>query len=334
MNELRRDPITGRWNIVFLDKAISADDFKSEPYAKNPEGCPLCYGQEQITPHEIIAHRKYGSPNSPNWTVRVVPNKYPALRIEGDLVKEGIGVFDMMSGIGAHEVIIDTPDHFRDMADMSYAEVEEVVWAYLARSIDLRQDKRFKYVLIFKNHGRSAGASLEHPHSQLIALPIVPKAVQEEIDGSARYFDYKERCVYCDIMRQEQHDKERIIYDGKDFMAFCPYVSRFSYEIWILPKKHQSDFANLQRDCVGGLAIALRDCLARIKGLLADPAYNFILHSSPINGHEREDYHWHIEIMPKLAKIAGFEWGSGFYINPIPPELAAKNLLSVKLSEM
>jgi len=332
MNELRRDPITGRWNIVVLDKIADLSDFKSEPHPKDPQGCRFCYGNENDMP-EIIAHRKYGPPNSPGWTVRVLPNKYPALRIEGELIKEGLGVFDMMTGVGAHEVIIDTPDHFRDMADLSYAEMEEVVWAYLARSIDLRRDKRFKYILIFKNYGESAGASLEHPHSQLIALPIVPKIVQEEIDGASKYFDYKERCVFCDMLRQEQMEKERIIYDGRYFTAFCPYVSRFSYEIWILPKKHQSDFALLQRDCVSCLAKALRDCLARMKGLLGDPSYNFIIHSAPINGHDREDYHWHIEIMPKLTKIAGFEWGSGFYINPVPPEIAAKNLLSVKLVE-
>jgi len=333
VNELRRDPITGRWNIVFLEKTSGVSDFKQEPHQKNADGCPFCYGKERETPHEIIAHRKFGEANSPGWTVRVVPNKYPALKVEGDLNKEGVGLFDMMNGIGAHEVIVDTPDHFRDIADLSYAETEEIIWAYLARSIDLRRDKRFKYILIFKNYGRSAGASLEHPHSQLIALPIVPKVVQEEIDGAAKYYDYKERCVFCDMLRQEEMDKDRIIYEGKDFMAFCPYVSRCPYEVWILPRKHHSDFASLQRDCVPCLATALRDTLARIKGALSDPAYNFIIHSSPINGHEREDYHWHIEIMPKLSKIAGFEWGSGFYINPVPPEIAAKNLLAVQIIE-
>ena len=158
MNELRRDPITGRWNIVVLDKIADVSDFKPEPHPKDSQGCRFCYGRENETPYEIIAHRKYGSPNSPGWTVRVLPNKYPALKIEGELIKEGIGVFDMMSGVGAHEVIVDTPDHFRDMADLSYAEMEEIVWAYLARSIDLRRDKRFKYILIFINYGKSAGA--------------------------------------------------------------------------------------------------------------------------------------------------------------------------------
>jgi UDPglucose--hexose-1-phosphate uridylyltransferase len=260
-----------------------------------------------------------------------VPNKFPALKIEGALDKQGLGMFDMMNGIGAHEVIIDTPDHFRDMADLNYAETEEVIWAYLGRSIDLRRDSRFKYILIFKNYGKAAGASLEHPHSQLIALPIVPKRVIEELDGAAQYYEYKERCVFCDILRQEREDNDRIVAQNDHFLAFCPFVSRFPYEIWVMPRKHMSDFSSLGRDYVASLARVLRDSLARMKGLLSDPPYNFIIHTSPINGHEREDFHWHVEIMPKLAKIAGFEWGSGFYINPVPPHVAAANLRGVKL---
>lgn len=333
MNELVRDPITARWIIVPMGSSADTVRFETESHAKNKENCPFCYGSETMTPPEITAHRKYGGANTPNWSVRVVPNKFPALRVEGELERQGIGVFDMMSGVGAHEVIIDTPDHFRDMADLTHAEAEEVVWAYRARSLDLKKDKRFKYVLIFKNYGRSAGASLEHPHSQLIALPIVPKRVHEEMEGAAKYYDYKERCVFCDIAREELEEKERIIYNDDKFIAFCPYVSRFAYEVWILPKKHSSDFANIDRDCVACFAKALRDSMARIKGFLKDPSYNFIIHTSPINGHEREDYHWHVEIMPKLSKVAGFEWGSGFYINPVPPDIAAKNLLSVHIEE-
>jgi len=333
VNELRRDPITGRWIIVWLDKKVSIADFLVEPHAKNKENCAFCLGHESMTPPEIVAHRKSGPANSPGWTVRVVPNKYPALRIEGDLNREGVGVFDMMNGVGAHEVIIDTPDHFRDMADLNDQEATEVVWAYLARSRDLRRDTRFKYILIFKNYGKSAGASLEHPHSQLIALPIVPKRVQEELEGAKVYYEYRERCVFCDMLREEREERERIIYEDAGFVAFCPYVSRFPYEVWILPKAHASDFTSLDRDAVPMLARALRESMARIKKLLRDPSYNFIIHTSPINGHERPDYHWHIEIMPKLSKVAGFEWGSGFYINPVPPGTAAGNLLGVKVEE-
>jgi UDPglucose--hexose-1-phosphate uridylyltransferase len=332
MNELRREPVTGRWIIQHLDRIPSVSDFKIEPNEKKGQAtCPFCLGHENETPPEILVHRKYGPPNSPNWTLRVVSNKFPALRIEGELNKQGFGVFDMMNGIGAHEVIIETPDHLKDTADLTYQEVEEVVWAYVSRSLDLRRDKRFKYILIFKNYGKIAGASLEHCHSQLIALPIVPKRVHEELDGAKVYFHYKERCVFCDMIREEQEERERIIFEDQKVIAFCPYVSRFPYEVWIMPKRHASDLTTLDRDTVPGVARALRDVLLRIKKYLGDPAYNFIVHTSPINGHEKEDYHWHIEIMPKLVKVAGFEWGSGFYINPMPPDMAAENLLSVKL---
>ena len=164
-------------------------------------------------------------------------------------------------------------------------------------------------------------------------MPVVPKRVHEELEGARIYYNYKERCVFCDMIREEQDEKERIVYEDPKIVAFCPYVSRFPYEVWIMPKRHASDLTTLDRDTVPSVAKALRDCLLRIKKYLGDPAYNFIVHTSPINGHEREDYHWHIEIMPKLVKVAGFEWGSGFYINPVPPDIAARNLLSVKLEE-
>jgi len=334
VNELRREPVTGRWIVTYLDRIPDVKDFKVESNEKKGEAtCPFCPGKEDQTPPEILVHRKYGPPNSPGWSLRVVSNKFPALRIEGELDKEGIGVFDMMNGIGAHEVVIEAPEHKRDTADLTDAEAEQVIWAYVSRSIDLRRDKRFKYILIFKNYGRIAGASLEHGHSQLIALPIVPKRVQEELEGAATYYGYKERCVFCDMVREERDEKERIIYEDEKVIAFCPYVSRFPYEVWIMPKRHASDLTGLDRDTVPCVARALRDTLLRIKKYLGDPAYNFIVHTSPINGHEREDYHWHIEIMPKLVKVAGFEWGSGFYINPVPPDIAARNLLSVKLEE-
>jgi len=331
MSQLRRDPITGRWIIVNTEKSIAPDrfDYVEWPVKKGTKGCPFCPGNEKMTPPEIIAHRRTGGPNSPGWWIRVVPNKYPALEIEGELAKEGIGVFDKINGIGAHEVIIDSPDHFTDLSDMDDKQVEEVIWAYLGRSIDLRRDKRFKYILIFRNYGMAAGASLEHPHSQLIALPIVPKRVNEEIKSANEYFEYKERCVFCDLLRQELEDKERIIAENKHFLCFAPFVSRFPYEMWIIPKKHSSDFSLLEKEGVRPLGVILRDALHKLKVALNDPPYNFIIHTSPINGHEREDYHWHIEIMPKLVQVAGFEWGSGFYINPVAPEEVSRNLMNV-----
>lgn len=330
MSQLRRDPITGRWIIVNTEKTIAPGKFIIERYEKKgAKDCPFCPGNEKFTPPEIIAHRRIGGPNSPGWWIRVIPNKYPALMIEGKLNKEGIGVFDMMNGIGAHEVIIDSPDHYKELSDVDDKQAEEVIWAYLGRSRDLRRDTRFKYILIFRNYGRAAGASLEHPHSQVIALPIVPKRVNEEVKSASEYHDYKERCVFCDLIRQELEDRERIVCENKYFLCFAPFVSRFPYEMWIIPKKHISDFSLLENEEVKPLGVILRDALYKLKAVLNDPPYNFIIHTSPINGHEREDYHWHIEIMPKLVQVAGFEWGSGFYINPVAPEEASKNLINI-----
>ena len=329
MSQLRRDPITGRWIIVTTEKSLTPEELVFEKQHKDKkDNCPFCLGNEKLTPPEIVAHRKEGRSNTPGWWIRVVPNKFPALKIEGKLAKEGIGVFDKVSGVGAHEVIIDNPEHYSEISDASDYQAEEVIWAYLGRSIDLRRDPRFKYILIFKNYGKSAGASLEHPHSQLIALPIIPKRVNEELISASEYYDYKERCVFCDMVRQEMDEGERIVLENEDFISFCPFVSRFPYEVWIMPKKHQSDFNTIEfkKESVKNLALILRDTMHKLKVTLGDPPYNYIIHTSPINGHDREDYHWHIEIMPKLVEVAGFEWGSGFYINPVAPEVAARNL--------
>lgn len=328
MSQLRRDPITGRWIIVNYEKVVEPEEFSFEKVIKGNDvkKCPFCQGNEHLTPPEIVAHRNTGKHNTPGWTIRVVPNKYPALEARGDLEKRGLGVFDKMNGIGDHEVIIDIPEHMRDVADISDNQAEEIIWSYISRSTDLRKDTRFKYILIFRNYGRSAGASLEHPHSQLIALPIVPKRVNEELKSSLAYYRYKDRCVFCDILNQELSDKERIIEENKFFISFSPFVSRFPYETWIMPKRHESHFAGLQKEEVRPLGTILRNTMKKIKKLLNDPPYNYIIHTSPINGFEKEYYHWHIEIMPKLVTVAGFEWGSGFYVNPVPPEMAAKNL--------
>ncbi len=333
MDQLRRDPIVGRWVIVFTDKPRRPKEFEIEPPAQGKNApCPFCYGQETMTPPEIQAHREgTAQANSPGWSTRVVPNKFPALRIEGDLDRQGMGMFDMSNGVGAHEVIIETPDHSKSLADLKVHEIEKVIWAYRDRSVDLRGDKRFHYIMLFKNHGYSAGASLSHSHSQLIALPMVPKNVKEEFGGASRYYEYRERCIFCDMAAQEKADNERLICENSRFLAFSPFASRFPFEVWILPKEHHSDFSFIQTEGVIELSRILKEVLLRIKYVLKDPPYNFIIHTSAIERNEREDYHWHIEIMPKLMSVAGFERGSGFYINPTPPEIAAQYLREAKI---
>jgi UDPglucose--hexose-1-phosphate uridylyltransferase len=328
MSELRRDMISGRWVIVDTDHPNKPEDFEYEQYIPKGGTCPFCYGSEHMTPPEIEAFRdRSTSPNTSGWQVRVVPNKFPALQIEGDLERRGIGIYDMSKGVGAHEVLIESPYHHKDIPDLLNGEVESVLTMCCRRSQDLIKDRRFKYLMLFRNYGHAAGASLEHPHTQIVALPMVPKSVMEEIHGAERYFEYRERCVFCDIIRQEIQEKERIITENKYFLSFCPFASRFPFEIWIIPKRHSGYFSQMLPEEIQALAVILKDTVARIKKIFVNLSYNYIIHSSPVNGDgEIEYYHWHIEFMPKLTRVAGFEWGTGFYIDPTPPELSADYL--------
>ena len=333
MPELRKDPITGRWVIISTDRAKRPSDFSREPVVLRGGFCPFCYNHEDKTPPEIVAYRPDGSRrDTPGWTLRVVPNKFPALGIEGSLDRQGEGLFDKMNGIGAHEVIVETPEHDKSLAQLPEKRIEDVLWAYRDRIIDLKNDKRFKYILIFKNHGPAAGASLEHSHSQLIALPIVPKRVREEVDGAKTYYTFKERCIFCDIIRQEVESGLRIITENDSFMTLAPYAPRFPFETWIMPKVHGSSFENAQSHIYESLAKILKDLLLRTDKVLDSPAYNYIIHTSPVGEETNAYYHWHIEMMPKLTKVAGFEWGTGFYINPTPPEESAKFLREVEVT--
>jgi UDPglucose--hexose-1-phosphate uridylyltransferase len=331
--ELRKDPVTGRWVIISTDRQKRPNDFRVERSAAvGREYCPFCPGHEAMTPPEVLSYRQNGgAPNAPGWDVRVVPNKFPALQVEGSLDREGEGLFDRMNGIGAHEVIIETPDHDRSMALMSEPELERVLWAFRERMLDLKQDHRLRYILVFKNQGATAGATLEHAHSQLIALPVVPDFVREEIEGARRHFAAKERCVFCDIVRQEIADDRRIIQEDADIIALAPYAPRFAFETWILPRRHGARFEEAPRQEYEGLARMLKSVLTRMNRTLENPSYNLIIHSSPFSEETTEFYHWHVELMPKLTRTAGFEWGTGFYINPTSPEEAAQVLRNARI---
>ncbi len=294
--------------------------------ARGDPHCPFCGGQESRTPPEVLAYREGGGANQPGWRLRVVPNKYPALRVEGEFQRQGEGIYDRMSGIGAHEVIIETPEHVVNQAELPESRIEDIFWAYRDRILDLRKDRRLRFILLFKNHGAAGGSSLEHTHSQLIALPVVPKRVQEEIDGSKRYYDFKERCICCDIAHQERTSAQRVVLETDHFLAFCPYAPRFPFEAWILPLKHRSHFEETDAAEIRNLAWVQRTILRKIDKMLEHPPYNWMVHSAPVQETAIPHFHWHIEIIPRLTRVAGFEWGSGFYINPTPPEEAAKYL--------
>lgn len=333
MRELRRDPITERWVIIGSSPLLGLA-FPGGTRPPERGACPFCPGNEGKTPPEILSYRSEGSPlNGPGWRVRVFSNQSPVLGIEGDLDRRGIGVFDMMNGIGANEVFVETPDHEGSFFQMDDNQIEELLWAYRDRILDLQKDGRLRYTLIFKNYGLEAGALLRHPHSQLIALPIVPKVVTEELEGAKRYYRIKERCVFCDIARQEIEQGIRLVAQNKHFLTFAPFAPRFPFETWILPKRHESCFTRITREEMMELVRILKMTLRAIAQSLGDPAYNFLLHIAPNSppqeegaGFVGEFFHWHLEIMPRLIRVAGFEWGSGLYFNPNSPEESASKL--------
>jgi UDPglucose--hexose-1-phosphate uridylyltransferase len=287
--------------------------------------CPLCPGNENTTPTEVMVYGRNpaSADNTPGWSLRVVPNKYPALVIEGDLDKEGEGLYDKMNGIGAHEVIVESPAHGDSFAHLPPEQMVQVFWAFRDRIMDLGKDPRFRYVMIFKNEGRAAGASLEHSHSQLVALPILPRMIVSELEGSLRYYKYKERCVYCDIIRQEISKDLRVVCQDDLFIALMPFAPRSPFEMWILPRKHSSSYITLDEPSFASLTKIFSETMRRLDACIPNVPYNFVLHTAPLRSEPLEHFHWHFEIRPKLTTIAGFEWGSGFYINPMPPEDAA-----------
>ena len=275
MPELRKDPIVGRWVIIALERAKRPHDFKPQEQSlvEDPKDCPFCEGNEAKTPPEIVAYRERGGkPNGPGWRVRVVPNKFPALQIEGGLNKRGEGMYDTMSGVGAHEVIIESPRHHLSMAALSEETIRDVLWVYRDRLVDLKKDDRLVHGLLFKNVGPAAGASLEHTHSQLIVTPTVPISVMEEMTGALEFFNYRGRCIYCDMIRQEQATESRIVLDTPHFTAFCPYASRFPFETWILPKAHSSHYENIPKPGVEDLAGTLRTVLHKLEAIPQEPA--------------------------------------------------------------
>ena len=328
MSELRKDPVIGRWVIISTERAKRPSDLMVEPAKPRGGFCPLCPGNEDKTPSEVFALPDERS-NTRDWTVRVVPNKFPALIREGTLNKRSEGMYDLMNGVGAHEVIIETPDHAATFSSMPVAALANILFAFKNRLNVLKQDNRLRYISVFKNCGEAAGATLEHPHSQLIALPVIPRRVIEKLDGAQAYFNYKRHCVFCDIIQQELTDSRRLVARNDDFIAFEPFAPRFPFETHILPRNHLAVFEDTADSLLVSLAEIMSIVFKKINKALGFPPFNFMLHTAPFNKDVSDFYHWQFEIIPRLTKVAGFEWGSGFYINPTPPEQAAQYLRDI-----
>jgi UDPglucose--hexose-1-phosphate uridylyltransferase len=334
MPELRQDPATKQWVIIATERAKRPRDFMSPKASIDlpayKADCPFCPGNENLTPPEDMAYRHGGKANSPDWWVRVVPNKFSALVPEGSLSRKvEDGFFRKMDGVGKHEVIIETPKHNHCIPLMEIRQVEEVVLAYRDRYLALREDPRFKLILIFKNHGQRAGTSLEHPHSQLVAMPIVPLSIRYRFEKATHHFDDQGTCVYCDVLREGLRVPTRLIQETDGFAVFHPYASRTPFETWIIPKKHHASFSSISVAEAKEFARVLQSTLRQLFEALNNPDYNYILHTAPIKDEHEDYFHWHLQILPRLVTPAGFELGSGIFINTALPEETAEFIRGV-----
>lgn len=328
MPELRKDPITGDWVLLSPKRTGRPTDFakKSADAASRSDGCPFCPGNEAMTPPEVFTVPMTGK--GEGWQIRVVPNKFPAVEPAGAVGEHGEGLFERLDGAGIHEVIIENPDHGATLATLPESAIEDVLRAYQSRFRAIEKDGQFSYVLIFKNHGPEAGATLEHGHSQLVALPVVPPRARQELDGARAHFLAHKRCIYCDIIREEAAGV-RFVTGNDDFVVLAPFASRFAWEVWLLPRRHRARFAQASEAELSSLAPVLKTTLASLDEALGLPSYNLIVQSAPVRDDSDEHYHWHIEIAPRLSKLAGFEWATGAYINSMPPEEAARKLREI-----
>lgn len=319
--ELRRDPVIGRWVIIAPGRerrpVEQAPAFQDEV----PSECPFCPGAESATPPEIAVRADADG----RWRKRVFASRAPIVSPDEELVRQGEGMFDMVSGFGAHEVIVDSPRHDETLATMSPDDLSELVGLWRERILALKKEPRFRCITLYANRGLASGATIAHSHSQLIATPIMPRRLAGEISRSYTYFQSKERCIFCDLVEREG-EGERTVYTNDAFVAITPWAPRFPYEMWILPRDHASHFEDLGPRRIPAFAAALGAALGSLGRLLKDPPYSFVMHSGPTNEKGMVHYHWHLEIMPRITNVAGFEWGTGFYINPISPEEAARAL--------
>jgi UDPglucose--hexose-1-phosphate uridylyltransferase len=337
-NELRKDYLLNRWVVIATERGRRPTDFsKQRTQSAKAAVCPMCIGNEHMTPPATLLYLKENDeivktkdPNEgdrpSNWFIRVIPNLYPAFG-PPKKVEDETQIFKseyLGNAIGAHEVIIESPNHDENPADAELPQLELLIQAYIDRIKVLGNKPYVKYVSIFRNYGQEAGASLSHAHSQVIAMPIVPPMIQEELDVSKSYLQQEGKCFFCNIIKQEAKGP-RLIFENVDFIVFAPYASISPMAFWIVPKKHATNILSLSPDEIASFAKTLKASLKALKDVVNDPPYNFGLHIS-IDKAAEEFYHWHLEVYPRLSIWAGFEINTGTYINTVTPEAAAESL--------
>ncbi len=331
MSDLRKDPILDHWVIVAADRSQRPGAPIESPPFEPGLPCPFCEGNEDETPHEVLAFREAsGEVDRPHWRVRVVPNKFPAMEPFGAARPLDEGMYRRLDAYGAHEVVIESPRHLLSTSDLSTAELAEVFLAYQMRLAHWKRDPRMAYGQVFKNVGQAAGASMEHAHSQLLVIPRVPSVIAAEMTAALNYFRQHGCCPFCEMVRQELEAGERMIEETAHHLAFAPFAARLPFETWILPRRHAGHYEDTPREQLEDLAGVVRSVILRLEAVVGRCAYNYVLHTTPFDTTAPPHYHWHIEVVPILARTAGFELGTGWYINLVPPEEAASKMREVK----
>jgi UDPglucose--hexose-1-phosphate uridylyltransferase len=325
--EYRRCPATGRWVILAPERALRPIELPhGEPHPRDaiPFGeCPFCPGREHDTPGEVYAVRDPGTaPNGPGWRLRVVPNRFPAVRPLPDDPRTAAsdGFFESAVGYGVHEVVILTDAHEADPTRLSDEQARYGLIAYRERIRTLAKNQHLAYATVFQNVGAEAGASLAHAHAQVVATPVVPDAIRGELEVAGDYHERIRRCVYCDLIRHERELGVRVVADTGRFVVVCPFAPRFAYEMWVLPTGHDSRYEAATDADLAELAGLLKRVLAALDAVLPNPAYNVMLHTGPLRAADLPYYHWHVEVASRTARAAGFELGGGCYINAVMPE--------------
>lgn len=325
VSQLRQDIVTGDWVVIAVGRGKRPEDFqKKEEFSQeiSEKECLFCDPEKSGQEKDVLIYNT----NDNDWTLRVFPNKFPAFTPpKGKLVHQSEGPYFWMEGIGYHEVIV-TRDHQKSIGQMEDWQVGEILDAFQTRYLDLMNKKSVRYIEIFHNQGKSAGASIVHPHSQLVAVPVISPYIESELSGAEDYFSKNKQCVYCAMIGWEKKEGGRVVFENENFLAFCPFASRVAFEVWLMPKKHSPYFERIndEQKMMGGEA--LNQVLRKIGKVLNNPDYNFYLHTAPCDGRDYPHYHWHIEILPKTSLWAGFELSTGIEISTIEPETASEYL--------
>ncbi len=331
MPEIRQNIVTRQWVIIATERARRPDQFRSTDAPRkdlppHDAMCPFCPGNEGMTPAETYRFPQFG-----HWQVRTFPNKFAALSAEGDLIRHVDGVKRTISGVGVHEVIVESPAHNTSMALLTDAEVEKVIAAYLDRYHKVFTDRRVEAVTLFKNHGIAAGTSLFHPHSQLIGTPVIPTEVRERLERALRFYDENGSCIFCATLNDELKDQTRLVAENKHFVAFIPFAALSPFHLWIYPRRHTSSFGMITADEITSFARILRAVLRKLHFGLNDPDFNLVVRTAPRESNHIRYYHWYMSVVPRLSRAAGFELGSGMFINVSRPEDSAAFLRGVAL---